>query len=94
MIQAFRRLERDRVLAKLSFLLLLALIVFAGVAWQPTVNSAKIMIRVNPRWPLVRMLNDIIGTVCGDLSHERRAQGSSIGSIPFAENHDVGRRRP
>ena len=49
LIQPFRGLDRDGVLAKLSFLFLLALTVFAEVAWQPTVDSTKIMIRVNPR---------------------------------------------
>ena len=48
------------------------------------------MVSMNPRWRLFRMLKDISGSLSGGLSREGRAQRSSIGSVPFAENHNVG----
>src|SRR5262245_1046592 len=59
LVQSFRRLYRDVVLTGLKFLLFLTLIVLAGVAWQPSVNSTKIMIRVYPGRRLCFLLDNI-----------------------------------
>jgi len=92
LIQPFGRLDRDAALGKLSFLSLLALIVFGLIAGQLAINSAKIMVRVNPPWSFVRRrLNDLIGTLSGGLSRESRAQGSSVRCVPFAQGHYMGR---
>ena len=90
LIQPLRCLNRGCLLAEWGLLSLVALSVFAQIPRQLTVDSTKVMIRVNPRRSLLGMLNDIIGALPGGLSCERRAQGTSVRSVPFAQNHDVG----